>query len=215
MRRDVWSVDVISSRRWFNRIPFALALGSLGFLLWSAHLAWKYPYDGVLDFNKSGEITELDDFGEKTNGLKLGDVIVSVAGVPFRQAVPFYRNHRPEDKVGLIINRNGEETALQIKLEKAPPHVLVNALVPLLVALIFWGIGVGVKAFQPSDITSDLFFLVCQVSSLLLAALGTKAAGLCPLARRLHLCAGRQCSSFPAGSPINQLLLSLLIHFQT
>jgi two-component system phosphate regulon sensor histidine kinase PhoR len=161
---------LLTSRRWWSRFPFLLAVVSLVFLGWSAYLAFSYPHDGILDFNQSGQIRELDEFGRIENKLRVDDLIVSVEGVPFREAVPLYKGLSAGDEVEFVVDRQGEIITLAISLVKPPTDVILSGAVVLIVALIFWGMGVGVLSFKPGDITSNLFFLFTQVSALLLAS---------------------------------------------
>jgi PAS domain S-box-containing protein len=161
---------LLTSQRWWRSFPFVLALISLLFIGWSAFLAISYPHDGILGFSPSGVIRELDDFGRVKNQLRLGDRIDSIDGVPFLDAVPFYVNKAPGESVNFVVIRNGEPVALQVELRRPGLELIVSLVVVLVLALVFWGMGVGVLAFKPGDITSNLFFLFTQVSALMLVS---------------------------------------------
>ena len=145
-----------------------LALISLIFIGWSAYLAFTYPHDGILSSSPSGVIRELDSFGRLENQLRVGDRIESVDGVLLLDAVPFYVNKFPGDSVNFVVMRNGELITLQVKLINPGYELIINILVVLVLALVFWGMGVGVLSFKPGDITSNLFFMFTQVSALML-----------------------------------------------
>ena len=161
---------LLTSQRWWSRFPFLLALVSLVFLGWSAYLAFSNPHDGILNSTQSGQIRELDDFGKDINQFQDNDLIVSVEGVPFREAIPLYAGLHAGDEVDFVIDRRGELISLTVRLVDPPIEVIISGAVILIVALIFWGMGVGVLSFKPGDITSNLFFLFTQVSALLLAS---------------------------------------------
>jgi len=161
---------VLASRRWWISIPFILALAVLIFISWSASYLFVYLHDGIVHVSPTGQITELDATGENKNLLQLGDIIFLVKGVPFAEAVPFYTGNIGGDKVEFIVERAGERLRLSIELINPPLGVILTDLVPLLVALAFWGIGVGVLSFKPADRTSNLFFLFCQATALFLAS---------------------------------------------
>ena len=161
---------MLASRRWWISIPFILALAVLIFISWSASYLFVYPHDGIVHVSPTGQITELDATGENKNLLQLGDIIFLVKGVPFAEAVPFYTGNIGGDKVEFIVERAGERLRLSIELINPPLGVILTDLVPLLVALAFWGIGVGVLSFKPADRTSNLFFLFCQATALFLAS---------------------------------------------
>jgi len=131
-------------------------------------LAFSYPHDGILVFSPSGVIRELDAFGEFDNNLRVGDRIESVDGIPLLDAVPFYIDKNPGDSVNFIVIRNGGSITLPVKLINPGFELIINLVVVLVLALVFWGMGVGVLSFKPGDITSNLFFLFTQVSALML-----------------------------------------------
>ena len=153
---------LLTSRRWWSSFPFLLALVSLVFLGWSAYLGFTYSHDGILNFTQSGQITELDNFGKDINQFQDGDRILSVEGVPFREAIPLYAGLHAGDEVEFIVDRKGELISLTVRLVDPPIDVIISGAVVLIIALIFWGMGVGVLSFKPGDITSNLFFLFTQ-----------------------------------------------------
>jgi PAS domain S-box-containing protein len=69
-----------------------LALISLIFIGWSAYAVFTYPHDGTLSISTTGIIRELDSFGRETNQLIVGDIIISIDGVPYRDATLYYEN---------------------------------------------------------------------------------------------------------------------------
>ena len=160
---------MLTSQRWWRSFPFILALVSLIFIGWSAYLSFTYPHDGIITFSNNGVIRELDDFGKNVNHLQLEDRIESVDGILVIDAMPFYADKSAGDTVDFIVIRNKEPIQLQIKLTNPSTEVFFDLVVPLVLALVFWGMGVGVLTFKPGDITSNLFFLFTQVSALMLA----------------------------------------------
>ena len=161
---------MLTSQRWWRSFPFVLALISLIFIGWSAYLSFTYPHDGILSYSNNGVISELDTFGEDDNQLRVGDKIISVDGVPLIDAIPFYVDKSPEEMVIFVVARDGEQKTLPVMLEPPGTELIIDLVVILVLALVFWGMGVGVLAFKPGDMTSNLFFLFTQVSALMLAA---------------------------------------------
>jgi PAS domain S-box-containing protein len=161
---------MFTSQRWWRSSPFVLALITLIFIGFSAYRVFIYPYDGVLSLNTKGVIRELDSFGRGTNQLAVGDIIVSVDGVEFCDAALLYENKLPGDTAELVVDRNGISIPITIQLIEPQIELIFTVAVIGILALVFWGMGVGVLAFKPGDITSSLFFLFTQVSSLLLAS---------------------------------------------
>jgi PAS domain S-box-containing protein len=161
---------LLTSQRWWRSFPFVLALISLIFIGWSAYLSFTYPHDGILSYSNSGVISELDTFGKVENQLREGDKIVSVDDVPLIDAIPFYVNKSPGESVNFVVVRSGERITLPVLLKQPGTELIIDLVVILVLALVFWGMGVGVLSFKPGDITSNLFFLFTQVSALMLAA---------------------------------------------
>jgi PAS domain S-box-containing protein len=160
---------LLTSLRLWRSFPFALALISLVLIGWSAYFAFTYPHDGILSTNSTGVITELDSFGREANQLNVGDIIVSVDGVPFQNAGYIYENKQAGDAAEFIINRKGAINTLTVHLVEPRIELIFNVAVVVILALVFWGMGVGVLAFTPGDISSNMFFLFTQVSALFLA----------------------------------------------
>ena len=161
---------MLTSQRWWRGFPFILALISLAFIGWSAYLQYSYPHDGIISANSAGLIRELDSFGRVTNQLNVGDIIVSIDGVPYIESANMYKNKLPGDNVAFVVLRNGKEVTLTILLIAPKLEVILSFAVVVILALLFWGVGVGVLSFKPGDMTSNLSFLFTQVSSLFLAA---------------------------------------------
>jgi two-component system phosphate regulon sensor histidine kinase PhoR len=161
---------LLTSQRWWRGFPFFLALISLIFIGWSAYLQFTYPSDGVLNSNTNGLITELDSFGREINQLRVGDILVSIDGVPYQDADRIYENKGPGDTVELVIFRDEKFVQKTIQLISPQIEVILSITIVVILALLYWGMGVGVLAFKPGDITSNLFFLFTQVCALFLAA---------------------------------------------
>lgn len=159
-----------TSQRWWISLPFLFALAVLVFLGWSISLAWVYPYDGITDYDHTGLIGEIDRFGPTFGILQEGDIIISIDGVKLIEARPLYGNKRSGDTAELIIQRDNSLITIPIQLVVPSFDEKVNRVGPLIVALIFWGIGVGIQAFKPASEASNLFFLFFMVTALLLVA---------------------------------------------
>lgn len=129
-----------------------------------------YPHDGILSSSTTGLIRELDSFGRDINQLNVGDIINSIDGVPYRDTVLSYKDKQAGDTAEFIITRDNKLVPLTILLTEPRIELILSIAVVLILALVFWGMGVGVLAFKPGDITSNLFFMFTQVSTLLLAS---------------------------------------------
>ena len=170
MRNSEQTLFLNVPQRWRISFPFILALAAIIFIVASAFYDLQYPYDGISILDPSGVIQELDPSGPTDKKLEVGDTIVSVAGVPFNEAFPFYPGKNPGDEVELVISRKGEFLPIRFILDQAPSSIVLSELVVITIALIFWGIGVGVQALKPAKEGTTLAFLFCQVSAILLAA---------------------------------------------
>jgi PAS domain S-box-containing protein len=164
------SIAIKPSSRWLSSIPFILALIVLIFLGWSVLQALFYPYDGILSLMSPGLIREIDPSGPAAGNLQVGDDIVWVDGVPVIEAVPFYSGKRGGDVVSFSVDRNGQEIPVTIHLADPSVKEIVERMVPLLVAFIFWFIGIGVQAFKPVDGAAGITFLFFQASAVMLGA---------------------------------------------
>jgi two-component system, NtrC family, sensor kinase len=165
---------LIASRRWWVSFPYVLAVAALIFIAWSASVGFAYPHDGILNYSLNGQINQLDLFGENVNNLEVGDVILEIDDKPFNPALPFYLGKQIGQDVELTVWRDGLAIPLTIQLTRQPWDLI---LVPVMVAVIFWGIGVGVMAFKPADVAAGLFFLfsittVLLISSGLISSIG-------------------------------------------
>lgn len=156
----------ISSRLWIN-IPYVIALVTIIFLAWSASFTLAWPHDGILRIHPTGLIGELDPTGPAVNKLQVGDIIKYVDGVPQEDA--YYANKYSGDIVQFIVLREGKNVSVEFNLIDPPSDEILRRLMPLLVALVFWVVGVGVQAYSPAKLSTIWFYLFCQTSAVLLA----------------------------------------------
>jgi len=162
-------LEKYTSYRWWVSIPFIIALAVLGFILWNAMRVIIYPHDGIVETHPTGRIEALDPSGPSVDKLQVNDVIVSIDGVPWDEALYTVVGKRGGDTVFLVVDRLGASIPIAITLVDPPFVEVLFRLAPLLVALSFWGIGVGVQTFKPAGGAGNIFFAWCQVSALLLA----------------------------------------------
>ncbi len=160
-----------TSQRWWISFPFLLALVALVLLAWIASLALIYPYDGIVTFDPTGLITEIDPLGPTSYILSEGDVILSVNHIPLTEAQPLYPDQRAGDTVELIVQREGDMVLAGFHLIDPSLEERLSRLAPLFVALIFWGFAVGIQAFKPATEVTNLSYLMFFVAALLLICL--------------------------------------------
>jgi PAS domain S-box-containing protein len=155
-------------QRLWSSIPFLIALGVLGYLTWSTSLALSYPYDGIYRLSVSGTILEVDPGSPANQILQKGDTIVSVDGITWFEAQPPYIGKNPGELSNLVIERAGIRIPLSIQLAEPSFEELMTRLAPLLVAFVFWLVGLGVQAFKPAYEPATLFFLFFHTTAVLL-----------------------------------------------
>ena len=158
------------SQRWLIIFPYVLALAVVIFIGWSFLRVLAYPDDGIEQTQVSGLITQISPNSPVHGVLQVGDLIVSVDGVPTQQAVPFYANKHAGDEVQFILNRSGQLLPITIRLFNPPLNEMLGRLMPMLVALFFCLVGLGIQTFAPVSRETQLFFLFSQASALLLSA---------------------------------------------
>ncbi|MGD9091920.1 MAG: ATP-binding protein [Anaerolineales bacterium] len=156
------------SQRWWISLPFLIALAVLVFLGWSVSRGLAYPYDGISGLNTTGVIMELDSPGPTSDILKVGDDILYIDGKMIQEARPLYGNKHPGDYVNLVILREGRIEEVTFRLAIPTLEERVSRFAPLIVALVFWSIGVGIQAFKPASEGTGLYFLFFQMATILL-----------------------------------------------
>jgi two-component system NtrC family sensor kinase len=170
MRSLVHGLTLQNTRRWRISLPFVIAVASLIYVGWAGARGLTYPHDGITGMHGTGLINEMDSFGPASDQIHVGDILISVDGVPVQEAMPFYPNKRSGDEVNFVIERNKELIPVTITLIDPPTEEILGRLTPLFVALIFWGIGVFVQTLAPAGEATTLFFLFSQNVALMLAS---------------------------------------------
>lgn len=165
------------SQRWWISFPFLIALAVLVFLVWSVFQALAYPYDGIILIDPNGLVKEIDAGGPTSEVLGDGDRVLSIDGVPVTEAFPFYVTKSAGQRVHFDVQRDGITSQVIITLLTPPLSESFNRLAPLFLALIFWGIGLGIQAFKPIDEAGSIYFLFFATSAAFLIAGATSYLG--------------------------------------
>ena len=161
---------VISLRkveRWMTVLPFILALGVLVFITITAIQLISFPDDGIYNYEDNGLILAVKEDSPTAGVLQQGDVIQTLEGVPFSQ-IRFDYNRLDKqggDTVRLEILRDGRVIDTSFILEVPTAELAASRLVAILVALIFWAVGVLVEAFKPLGKSQPVVFLWFQTSA--------------------------------------------------
>ncbi|HID90169.1 MAG TPA: PDZ domain-containing protein, partial [Anaerolineae bacterium] len=163
-----------ASAKWKRSAYFAasllLATLTLASLVYAAVLLWEEPYTGLRWDSRSGLIYAVDAGSPAAQaGIRPEDTILLVNGVPFSRVRSWLRTREGKMEVTLTLERAGQFMTIPLRFAPAPLGLRVQRLVPLLVALVFWGISLGVWAFHHGHRVTRLFFLASQVTAALLA----------------------------------------------
>ncbi len=150
--------------------PFVVAIAALALIAASAVQTLRVGYDGV-DFNPlTGDVQEVDPEGPAADSLRPGDTIVSIQGVPVEETPPLLGERTAGDTLQFVVLRQGQRSVVRLTLIDKPRAVVVQYLMPLLVAFSFWAIGVAVMAFGRAGREARLFLAFTLVASSTLAA---------------------------------------------
>jgi len=157
------------TQRWLSTLPFVVALVVLAIMGWTIIKLVGYPDDGIVYMHPTGQIEEIDPTGPAAGTLQRGDMVVSIDGKPWEN-FSGYDEKREGDPVEFVIIRDGiqHKAAYYLSSRSLPDNF--QSLAPIFIAMLFWGIGLGVQTFKPSEGATDLFFAWCQASALTLTA---------------------------------------------
>jgi len=156
-----------ASQSWWKSAPFVFALAVLLFIVWTTSLLVVYPYDGIGGSDVNGSIKDISPSGPSANKLEEGDIILSIDGKPWRSDIVTYNGKRAGDQVQFVVRRDGENKKVTITLGERSVSDFVISFVPIVVALIFWIIGLGVQLFKPPNAAANIAFawaMVCAMS---------------------------------------------------
>jgi signal transduction histidine kinase len=163
--------------------PYTLALLSAAVIGWAAWRLIRHPDAGAYWSSIAGNIVWVQPGGPADGFLKLGDRILAIDGEQLSDVLLF-QDKQPGDWANFVIDRAGDRQSVWLRLEPPALPIVLSNLEPLLIALVFWGVGVAILAFSPPGNQSLHFFIFCQVSSAALAAGAMSSIGP-PLATRL------------------------------
>ncbi len=152
--------------------PFlVISLATLALTTWAALVSWAFPYDGMQWSAQTGHIETVDAHGPAAQaGIRGGDRILALDGIPLADVYPLYRGKRAGDQALLTLLRAERQRAVSLTLAAPPPRVRAIHLEPLLVGLSFWLVGLVVWALRPFHSVTRLFFLLSQAATGMLAA---------------------------------------------
>ncbi len=162
-----------SSKRIRMGFPFLIGVGVFFLIGWGMMLAIIYPDEGIRILSPENKILNLDSRIAETSLLKLGDKLLEVDNKKIAQYLPIFSWHsgkKAGDTASFVIQRGQEVIRLTVPLSKPSGDELINRLMPLIVALIFLIVGLGIETFAPSTAATELGFWFFVFSSLLLTS---------------------------------------------
>jgi hypothetical protein len=140
---------------WFFSIASLALLFQVGYASW---FAFQQPYSG-LDWSQTSGLVNGVIAGSPAlaSGLQVGDILVSMNGLPLDEIGSSYAEVSPTETISLIVVRNGEN--VPITLHFVPPGlpILFQRLLPLLVAFCLVIFGFYVWAHKPYDLTVIIY----------------------------------------------------------
>jgi len=155
--------------RWTYLTPFLIALVVLSFLIFTAVELISFPDDGIENFTAGNVIDTVDPNGPSYNILFTGDKVISVDQVPIERERFNYNalGKTGGDVIEIDVLRNGEYKTVEVVLARPSNSLILNRLVAILIALIFFGVGFGIDAFKPVDrgnFIYSLWFYICALT---------------------------------------------------
>ncbi len=164
--------------RWSEAHLYVLAVSTLLFSLWVSGRLAVHPEIGASWSLVTGIVDQISPDGPAYGRLLLNDQIVSVDGFPPQYAFLFPAKH-PGDWVRIILIRQRENQTVPVRLVQPSLLVFLLRLEPILIAALFWGLGIVVLVLRPTEQVrpATLFFLFCQIGTLALGSGAVSSIG--------------------------------------
>jgi signal transduction histidine kinase len=160
-----------------NAAPFLVAIAALILIAVTGLLRISVGYHGIEWNPLSGEVLNVQAESPGAGRVRPGDLILRIEGVPAEQAPPELARHGPGDILTFDILRGRSEAEVSVRLSNVPFTAAIPFLVPHLVALAFWSIGVAVMAFARRGGQARLLLSFTLVGSSALASGSVSAVG--------------------------------------
>ncbi len=156
---------------WDSYLPFlALAVGSIVSLIWASVVVWHLPYDGGFWTSREGHVTNVDPNGSaNTAGIRLGDRLIAIDGVPIERLRGLYQGKGPGDRVIYLLERDSQRIEVSLVLTAPPAREWVMAFEQLFVAFTFCVVSLFIWMLRPFDRVTRRFYLISQLAAATLA----------------------------------------------
>ncbi len=166
--------------------PFLFSLLTLAFLILATWVV-ALPTDGMTWVFPQGKIVSVALGGPGARaGIHVGDVVLEVDGRPLGRTA-LYAGYHAGQQVVLTVQREAKIHELPLLLAAPGASELLWRLVPVLVALSFWGAGVILFVLRPQIAICRAFFWLGQAVAVTLSAGQLSAVNWIWAARLFHL----------------------------
>ncbi len=159
---------MLRSRAWYARMFMLLAgivLLSIAAATWLA--LWE-PYDGVIA-RRSGYVRAvMDDGPTHAAGIRPGDTLLAVDGIPlYRYGLGYRLDREVGDRLRYEVLRDGHRLVIPVVLANQPLRHRIWQLQDSVLWLSFFLVGLALWMGRPTDQTTRHFFLMAQAAALL------------------------------------------------
>jgi len=176
-----------------------VALIVLVLLIGTGQSLWLFPDEGMSWTVQTGQVYAVVSDGPAFEaGIRSGDRLVSIDGLPLSQAFSIYPHKLAGDTILYTVWREGGQRTAPVVVRSAGIRKLIDRFEPLTIGLVFWLMGLLVWILQPFARITQLFFLMSQAVAATLAA-GGLSTRLFPIGIR-------------AFSPLLVLCVALMLH---
>jgi two-component system NtrC family sensor kinase len=165
------------TRRWLISFPFLVALAVIIFMTWTAYFVFNFPYDGIPVLSLDGVVEVIAADSPAVNVLRTGDKILSIDGIAFKTGTNLASGHKSGDTLSIRVQHGTITKTVAMTLAHPTVSEQASRLSPLIVALAFWVIGLGVQAFKPSQESTNIFFLFFNTTAFLLTSGAASSVG--------------------------------------
>jgi signal transduction histidine kinase len=154
---------------WLNTLFLLIAFFNLLFLLWSGWMNWQVPYDGAILSDEDRVESVAPNSPAERAGIRPGDVILAINGQSLKELhSPYEGLHAGDESIYSVI-RDSELRVVSVGLEPLPLRSRILDEEPIFVGLIFWLVSLFVWMATPATKISQIFFLLGQTATVMLA----------------------------------------------
>lgn len=148
-------------------LPYLLlAFGMLILTVVASGILWNYPYDGIQWQRPGSGVIIVDPTGPAAlAGVTSEDLLLAINGIPADQLRSIYQGKPLGSEIALTLVRGGQQLTIDVPLAKAPLHVRISRLEPLLIGVVFWIVGLALWFLRPFHTMTRVFFALSQITA--------------------------------------------------